>query len=189
MPTRPLLVALLGAASVVLTPGTPAAAACADPAEPSLALLSRAALRLAALEPGRVLSMLRRARAAALLPQVTVRVGRGAYDSVRDADTLQPSNLSSDDFHWEVMARFSLDRLVFDMHELRAAEAAGRLTEHRLLLLERIAAAWSERRELVERDARCEALTAILDAMTDGALTGAAGASHANSLRRPPPRP
>jgi hypothetical protein len=160
-----------------------AQAACVDPAEPSLRALEQAALRSAALEPTRVRSMLRRARVAALLPQLSVRVGRGAYDSLRDGDTLQPSSLSSDTFHWEVMAHLFLDRLVFDLHELRSAEAAGRLAEHRARLLEQVAELWQERQELAQADARCEALSSLLDALTGGALV-----APLKSLPRAPPR-
>jgi hypothetical protein len=174
----------------------PAVAACLDSPSPSLPSTLAAALRTAALEPARVQSLLRRARVAGLLPQVTARVGKGAYMSVRDADTLDPSLFTSDTWTWEVMARWSLDRLVFDMHELRAAEAAGRLAEHRVLLLARIEEMWSERRALVagtepsaDREARCAALTAILDALTGGLLLPAtARSSDVKSLPRAPPR-
>jgi hypothetical protein len=74
---------------------------------------------------------------------------------------------------------------------LRAAEAAGRLAEHRVLLLERVEAMWSERRALVaatepgvDREVRCQALTAVLDALTDGLFAR----SDVNSLPRAPPR-
>jgi hypothetical protein len=155
---------------------------CAVPGEPSLAILSRAALKTASLEPERVQSMLRRSRAAPFLPEVSVRVGRGAYASIRDADTLDPSIVTSDTFHWEVTARLSLDRWIFDQHELRAAESAGRLAEHRLRLLDRVSALWSERRGLDTDDPECEALSSLLDTLTGGAL------SRGKALPRPPPR-
>jgi len=175
------------------------AAVCAGPDEPPLPTLEAAALRVAALEPGRVRSMISRARVSALLPQVIGRVGRGSYDSVRDADTLDPTSLSSDTLRWEVTVHLSLDRLIFDVHELRVAEAAGRLAEHRYALLERVAVLWSERRALqrgqeVEADPtqhevdtidRCAQLTALLDSLTGGALTTA---TQTKSLPRAPPR-
>ena len=167
-----------------------------------MAVLSSAALRVSALEPARIRSMLRRARVAALLPQVIVRVGRGAYDSVRNADSLDPTVLSSDTLRYDVTLRFSLDRLIFDAHELRAAEAAGRMAEHRVALLERIAILWSERRRLdavppplvstatrvdATDDERCTELTTQLDMLTGGAL-GGPNTVKAISLPGPPPR-
>ena len=179
-----------------------ARAACTSSGEPSLAALSSAALRSSALEPARMRSLLRRARVAGLLPQVIVRVGRGAYDSVRNADSLDATMLSSDTLRYDITLRFSLDRLIFDAHELRAAEAAARMAEHRVALLERIAALWSERRRLDASppalfsttsasdptdDARCTELTTQLDVLTGGAL-GSAAAEKSISLRTPPPR-
>jgi hypothetical protein len=168
-----------------------AMAACLDAPTPSLSTTLAAALHTSALEPERLQSLLRRARVAGLLPQVTARVGKGAYASVRDPDTLAPTIFSSDTWTWEVMARWSLDRLVFDMHELRAAEAAGRLAEHRALLLAHIEEMWSERRAIIagtepvaDREARCEALTAVLDALAGELLAP----TRFNSLPRVQPR-
>jgi hypothetical protein len=178
---------------------TEAFAACAAADEPPLTALTIAALRTASLEPARVRSLLRRARVSALLPQVTARVGRDSFDSVRDPDTLQPTLFSDTTLRWDVSVRLSLDRLIFDVHELRSVEAAGRLSEHRYALLERVAALWAERRQLGAAPAatalgeeaatsesgvvRCAELTAVLDALTGGSLT-----SRANSLPRAPPR-
>jgi hypothetical protein len=107
---------------------------------------------------------------------------------VRNADALDPTLLSSDSFRYEVVARFSLDRLIFDAHELRTAEAAGRIAEHRAVLFERVTALWSERRKLDSgtdsaSSDRCTELTALLDALTGGALQRGR-----NSLRDGPPR-
>jgi hypothetical protein len=181
--------------------------ACATDDEPSLAQLSAAALRSAAIEPSRIRSLIARARRAALLPKVRLSAGRGGYDYIRNADTLEPSIVSSDTWRWEVDVIFSLDRLVFDPHELRAVEAAARVAERRVELLERVAELWAARRGLARvrpgppgsapleeaadqarsAEERCVELTVLLDALTDGALTTAPRSS--KSLRDPRARP
>lgn len=164
---------------------------CARPDEPSLGRLVGAALRSAALEPARVRGLLRRARASALLPDVTVRLGRGVYDSIRNPDALDPTVQSSDTFRYDVMIRFSLDRLIFDAHELHATEAAGRLVEQRARLTERVSGLWLERRRLevaTEEDAEaCAQLGALLDVLTGGALWTVSGPTF--SLPAGTPRP
>ncbi len=165
--------------AMTLLPARPAPA-CARPDEPSLGALASAALRTASLDAERVRSLARRARGAAFLPQLIVRAGRGAYDATRDSATADPALTSSDTVRIDVTLRFSLDRWVYNPGELRVIEGAGRLAEHRLALLEHVAALWAERRQLARappgpdpaREAdRCAELTAVLDALTGGALT------------------
>lgn len=181
---RPRLLRLVAAALLVALPGVPATARCTDPAEPPLAELSARALALAHLEPAHVASMQRRARAAALLPRVQVRVGQGTYDYTRNPDTLDASIVSTEGWRFDVAATFSLDHLVFSPHEVRIAEAAGRISEHRVRLLEQVAAAWAGRRALDQpvdvaalssANERCEQLTVL--------LTTLAGPLHGISLR------
>ena len=154
-----------------------AAAPCTTPSEPSLHELSLRALTTAMLEPARVMSMMRRARVAAVLPHVQARVGRGQYDYTRNPDSLAPSTVATDGWRFDVSATFTLDRLVFSPYELRVAEAAGRLVEHRARLLEHIAQVWAARRALDQPHAtdepgavsaadRCEQLTVLLIALT-----------------------
>jgi hypothetical protein len=111
------------------------------------------------------------------LPEVTFHVGKGAYDSLRTTDVADPSVVSLDTLRFDVTVRFPLDRWIFNPQEVRVAEAAGRLVEHRERLIEHIVSLWSERRRLgtgpadaeTARD-RCLELTEILDALTGGAL-------------------
>ncbi len=182
-------------------------AACATADEPSLAQLSAAALRVAALEPERIRSLIARARRAALLPHLHFRTSRGGYDYVRDADTLDPSVVSSNSWRFEINVSFALDRLIFDPHELRASEAAAHIAERRIALITHVGELWSERRRLASpgsEDAptsappksdpgapagsaedRCAQLTALLDAMTNGALSTGARSSGARSSGEP----
>src|SRR5579884_2358091 len=105
--------------------------------EPSVRELQRAAERLADVHPELVRSWLRRAGKAALLPSVTVRVGRGLGELTKDATTTIYT--TTDDWHFEVQATWSLDRLVFDRNELRVSREAQRLAGHREELLTRVA--------------------------------------------------
>lgn len=180
---------------------SPVAARCTDPAEPGLAELSARALVTANLEAGHVAAMHRRARVAALLPRVQARVGQGMNDYTRNPDSLDASVVSSDSWRFDVTATFTLDRLIFSPYELRIAEAAGRLSEHRVRLLEQVASAWSARRALDAEAAspngtdgsgararetlllhdRCEQLTVLLATLI--------GSQSGISLRGVAPRP
>ena len=153
--------------------------ACSFVDEPSLPSLLQRAVAAAALEPGRLASLLRRARAAAALPKVQGLVGKGRSDYIRNADSLDPTLVSSDTWRVEVTAAWQLDHLVFHPSEPRIIEASGRVAERRAQLVDRVVELWTERRALdgpgpvdaVKAD-RCEALTAVLDLMTGGALEG-----------------
>ncbi len=150
--------------------------------EPSVRELQRAAARLAELRPELVRSWMARAGRAALLPTVRVRVGRGMVELTRDAATTVYT--TSDNWRFEVEAAWSLDRLVFDRNELRVSREAQRLAGHREELLTRVAQLYYARRRMqvdavlqpdapgaVERAIEIDELTAVLDGLTDGALT------------------
>jgi hypothetical protein len=173
---------------VVLLVGAPAAAADLSvldrfAAEPSVRELQRAATRVAEVQPERVRSWLRRAGKAALLPTLRLRVGRGSAELSRDSSG-HLVYTTTDNWRYEVDAAWSLDRLLFDRNELRASREAQRLASHREELLTRVAQLYYARRRLqvdavlapdaagaVDRAIEIEELTAVLDGMTDGALT------------------
>ncbi len=150
--------------------------------EPSVRELQRAAARLAEVRPELVRSWLRRAGKAALLPTVRVSVGRGLGELTRDSTT--PVYTVSDNWHFEIEASWSLDRLVFDRNEVLAGREAQRLASHREELLTRVAQLYYARRRLqvdavlqpgapaaVDRALEIDELTAVLDGLTDNALT------------------
>ena len=153
--------------------------------EPSVRELQRAAARLAEVHPELVRSWLRRAGKAALLPTMRVRVGRGLIELTRDtATTTMPLYTNTNDWTVEFEATWSLDRLVFDRNELRASREAQRVASHREELLTRVAQLYYARRRMqvdallqpdapaaVDRALEIEELTAVLDGLTDNALT------------------
>src|SRR5256714_4666100 len=152
-------------------------------AEPSVREIQHAAAAEASVQPERVRSWLHRASAAALLPTVRARVGRGLGELTRDSnDRLIMTN--TDDWRVEFEATWALDRLVFDRNELRASREGQRLSSHREELLTRIADLYYARRRLqvdavlapdapgaVDRALEIEELTAVLDGLSGGALT------------------
>lgn len=150
--------------------------------EPTVRELQRAAAHLADVHPELVRSWLRRAGSAALMPTVRVRVGRGLGELTRDSAT--PVYTMTDEWRFEIEATWSLDRLVFDRNELRVSREAQRLAGHREELLTRVAQLYFARRRLqvdallqpdapgaVDRALEIDELTAVLDGLTDGALT------------------
>lgn len=152
-------------------------------AEPSVRALQQAAARLAEVHPERVRSWLRRAGKAALLPMVRVRVGRGLGALSRDTSSSLVLT-TTDDWRFEVEATWSLDRLVFDRNELRAGWEAQRVARRREELLTHVAQLYYARRRLqvdavlspdapgaLDRALEIEELTAVLDGLTDGALS------------------
>jgi len=151
--------------------------------EPSVRELQRAAARVAEVHPDRVRSWLRRASKAALLPSLRVSMGRGYGELVRDT-TGQPIFTSNDTWRFEVQATWQLDRLVFDRNELRVSREAQRVGARREELLTRVAQLYFARRRLQVDEATqpdasgaagraldIEELTAVLDGLTDGALS------------------
>ena len=188
---RILLIALLVVAHAETS------GACSFIEEPSLPLLLRRAVATAALEPERTISMLTRARAAAALPRLQALVGKGRYDNIRNADSLQPTLVSSDTWRFEVTATWSLDHLVFNPAEPRLVDVSGRLAERRAQVVDRVVDVWTQRRGLdrpgpvsaLDAD-RCEALSAVLDMLTGGALTqGRAPAERSITLPAVNPAP
>jgi hypothetical protein len=151
--------------------------------EPSARELQRAAARTAEAHPDRVRSWLSRARKAALLPSLRVTVGRGYGEIVRDT-TGEPVFTTNDTWRFELQATWQLDRLVFDRNELRVSREAQRVAARREELLTRVAQLYFARRRLqldaalqpdaptaAERALEIEELTAVLDGLTDGALS------------------
>ena len=125
----------------VIAPARVAALLAGRPGEPDLATVQAAALRVAALDPPGTARWLRRVRLAALLPEIEGgidhRLDSGyVLDQAGDA----AEALSSDRANSRVLrarAKWSLDRLVFNPDELRAARAGIDLAEaHERLLVE-----------------------------------------------------
>ena len=155
--------------------------------EPTVRDLQREAARLAELSPERVRSWLRRAGNAAWMPTVRARVGRGLGQLVRDSsDRLLLTN--TDTWSFDVQATWSLDRLVFDRNEVWASGEARRVAARREELLTRVAQLYYARRRLqvdavlsaatspaaatsIDRALEIDELTAVLDGLTDGALS------------------
>ena len=153
--------------------------------EPTVRDLQRAAAHVAEVHPELVRSWMRRAGKAAIMPSMRVRVGRGLIELARDtATTTMPLYSNTNDWTFEVEATWALDRLVFDRNELRASREAQRLAGHREELLTRVAQLYYARRRMqvdavlqpdapaaVDRALEIEELTAVLDGLTDNALT------------------
>jgi hypothetical protein len=152
-------------------------------AEPSVRELQRAAARLAEMHPERVQSWLRRAGKAGILPTVKVSVGRG-FDALTRDSAGRPTFTNSDTWRFDLEVSWALDRLVFDRNELRASREAQRVAGRREELLIHVTKLYFERRRLqvdavlspesasaVDRSIEIEELTAVLDGLTDGALS------------------
>jgi hypothetical protein len=164
--------------------------------EPSVRSLQQAAVRLAALEPERVRSWMRRARTAAALPVLKARVGRGSTGVAitHGVDGLAAfSTVENDAWHFDLEATWSLDRLVFDPNEVRVSREAQRLGLHREELVTQVAQLYFARRrlqvdQLLDPEARLEQqldralaideLTAILDGLTGCGLTESSSHLH-----------
>jgi hypothetical protein len=180
--------------ALVLCAATGAAglAAAAEPAthpsavagEPSVRELQQIAVRVAELHPGRAASLLRRAGNAAWLPSLHFRVGRGSGDLTRDSNDRYYLT-TTNSWHFDFEASWALDRLVFDRNELRVSREGQRLAARREQIQTRVAQLYFARRRLQldalaqpdsatanERALEIEELTALLDGLTDGALTG-----------------
>jgi len=161
--------------------------------EPSVGALQRAAAQLASVEPERVRSWQRRVRAAAALPTVKARVGRGTTGVLvtRGVDGVDNfSTVENDVWHFDVEATWSLDRLLFDVNEVRISREGQRVAARREDLLTQVAQLYYQRRrlqidQLLDPDARTDLaldralaideLSAILDGLTGGALSARRG--------------
>jgi len=150
-------------------------------AEPSVAELQRAAVVAARLEDAPLERMRRRARAAAALPHVKVRVGRGAYSTTGDVYGNTPS--ASEPLRFDVEATWAFDRFVFDRDEVRLMREADRRSERREVVVREVTRLVFARQRLLvqplplsgEDQLRVDELTALIDGMTAGALTGPGG--------------
>ncbi len=151
--------------------------------EPSVAVLQRAAARLAELHPARVRSWLSRVRKAAILPVLKLRAGHGTYGvTLASGTSYVPAN---ETWRLEAEATWSLDRLVFDRNELGLSRESQRLAARREQLLTEVAQLYYARRRLqveavttpgseadaLDRQLGIDELTAVLDGLTDGALS------------------
>jgi len=157
--------------------------------EPTIGEVQAAAERVAGLSPDRALAAAGRARAAALLPALRVRVARDLdRDESLDLEPGRADQLgldASDRLVLEVRAEWDLARLAFEPGELAALETGARLARERRELVEAVTRLYFERRRLaarlaaegVEADdrARFGEVTAILDAMTAGLYTRSGG--------------
>lgn len=159
-------------------------------AGPTTAELQRAALREAGLSANRARSMERRMRTAALLPSLRVRVGRGVGLVQTTSDYTGNARLTLGDqnsWQFSVAAAWNLDRLAFRPEELRLVREEDRQASVRERLLLEVVRLDAERRRVAARIAlapfatpldaaeariRLDELTATLDAMTGGALSG-----------------
>jgi hypothetical protein len=200
-----LLAALLLSDAVPMMPSVPSApptrrpdilllrAASAD--DPPLALLRGAATALAQAEPDRARSLVRRARWAALLPEVRVRfdrrlartesldLGRTAADPFATPVGVDSIN----DLRYECRATWDLARLVFNPDELGARTHALRMADVRREIEAAVIRLYFERRRLkvdalasdasdaapvgVRVELRIQEVEAELDALTGGAFS------------------
>jgi hypothetical protein len=166
---------------------------------PPIDVLRAAATALALAEPERARSLVQRARAAAWLPEVRVRVDRrfGRSESLDVspaplADAPPVSLDTVDEVRYEARATWDLSRLVFNPDELAAHAEALRMADVRREVESLVIRLYFERRRLkveavttdgnndmasnLRREARIEELEAELDALTGGAFLRATAA-------------
>lgn len=156
------------------------------PPEPTLVELQRAAIAAARVDPERIASLERRMRAAALLPQLRVRVGRGTGQILTTSEYDGTARLSVGDRDaWQIdlSAAWSLDRLAYHSDELRLVREFERVAVHRERLLRQVAELYTERRRLREAMARARAAPAA------AAPTGPISTSGPAPLALPAPPP
>lgn len=192
--TRWIALALLfGAAGLARGEPTPAAVLERFSGEPRVEVLQRAAAREAELQPEHVRSWLARVRKAALLPSLRVQVGRGVggLEVTHGLDGVDRfSTVDTDAWRFDVQATWTLDRLVFDPSELRLSREAQRVATRREQLSAEVARLYFVRRRLqvdtlldpgagrevaLDRALAIDEVTAILDGLTGGRLSGQRG--------------
>lgn len=123
------------------------------PTRPSVAQVQEAALRRATLAPRSAQRWLRRARAAALLPEIQAGVdlrsdqGWKLDQAADDGDALSQDLGAARNI--QLRASWDLDRLIFNPDELRAARAALDLADVRERLLLRVTQLYFERHQLL----------------------------------------
>lgn len=163
--------------------------------EPSVAELQAEAVRQAGLVPGKTASWQRRARAAALVPDLSVRASLSGSGSLpangSDPETAGGANTDERrSWYLSASANWSLERLVSPREEISLARESQSLATRREALLTEVARVYFQRRRLqVElqlrppADAaarllaglRIDELSAILDALTGGAFSRRTG--------------
>jgi hypothetical protein len=156
--------------------------------EPSVDVLCRAAARTAQVHPELAASWLRRVGKAASLPTLRLRLERGVgqylwLTALESYD--QTKTRSGDDWVYEVGLTWRLDRLIFDVDELRAGREARRLAALRNEIQAQVIRLYFERRRLqveelldraddlgaaLRRGLRIRELGAMLDVLTGGRL-------------------
>jgi hypothetical protein len=172
----------------------PAALRAAFEGDPPLPFLRGAATALAQAEPARARSLVERARWAALLPEVRVRVDRRfarteSLDLGRDTTEPLATPVGVDsinDLRYECRATWDLGRIVFNPDEIGASAHALKLAEARRELESAVIRLYFERRRLkaealasdasegtppVHLEIRIQELEAELDALTGGAFS------------------
>ncbi|HEY3357308.1 MAG TPA: hypothetical protein VGQ83_28925 [Polyangia bacterium] len=157
--------------------------------EPSVDELCRAAARAARVHPELAASWLRRAGKAASLPTLRLRLERGvgrdtSLAALKEYD--QTAIRTGDDLVYEVGLTWRLDRLIFDVDELRAGREARQLAKMRHEIQAQVIRLYFERRRLqveelldaaddlggaLRRALRIRELGAVLDALTGGRLS------------------
>jgi hypothetical protein len=175
---------------------------------PPIDVLRAAATALALAEPDRARSLVQRARLAAWLPEVRVRVDRrfGRSESLDVspaplADAPPVSLDTVDEVRYEARATWDLSRLVFNPDELAAHAEALRMADVRREVESAVIRLYFERRRLkvegvttdgndvasnLRREARIEELEAELDALTGGAFLRAMAAGRGPLPSAPP---
>jgi hypothetical protein len=159
--------------------------------EPSIDALCRAAARTARVNPELAASWLRRVGKAAALPQLRLRLERGVglNTTLAALQTYDQTAIrTGDDWVYEVGLTWRLDRLIFDVDELRAGREARRLAVLRNDIQAQVIRLYFERRRLqvegeldrspslgaaLRRALRIRELGALLDALTGGRLSRA----------------
>jgi hypothetical protein len=186
----------------------PAALQRASNEGPPIDVLRAAATALALAEPDRARSLVQRARLAAWLPEVRVRVDRrfGRSESLDVspaplADAPPVSLDTVDEVRYEARATWDLSRLVFNPDELAAHAEALRMADVRREVESAVIRLYFERRRLkveavttdgndvasnLRREARIEELEAELDALTGGAFLRATAAGRGPLPSAPP---
>lgn len=123
------------------------------PTQPSLAEVQRAALGQAGIDPGQARSTLRRARAAAAAPRVSVQYDHRLDQGwVLDQEAGTADALRNDAGNQSVLridATWDLDRLVFSPDELRVTRTALDLADWRQRVLIEVTQLYFERQRLL----------------------------------------
>jgi hypothetical protein len=160
------------------------------PDEPSLAALERAALRRADADPGSVRRLPALVHASAAFPTVKLAIDRDVgRDESLDRYQDEPDRWGADTglgVGMSASAEWDLGELVFDPDEVRVYDLLGDRAERREELLTLLVGTYFERRQLqltelllpastpeeaIARRLRIDELSAVIDALTGGALS------------------